>query len=289
MTAVDPLAPAVVDEAVAAALAEDGADDDATTHAVIEPQWWARGVIVARDAGVIAGLPVAAAAMTALDPAVSFDTLVEDGSFVQPNAELAEVEGRAAVILASERVALNFLQRLSGIATMTRDYVDAVSGTGARILDTRKTTPGMRPLERYAVRAGGGHNHRYNLSTGILIKDNHIAIARQQGDVHLGAVIMKARRSAAHTMRIEVEVTNLDEVDEAVEGKADIVLLDNMTPDDVRRAVERIAGRALVEASGGITLENVRAYAEAGVDYISVGRLTHAAPALDMGLEVTAV
>jgi nicotinate-nucleotide pyrophosphorylase (carboxylating) len=284
-----PLPPGVIDEAVLAALDEDGAYNDVTTAALVGPSEWGRGVFVAKDTGVIAGLAVAAAAMTAIDDSVSFDTMIEDGAWIEPGAELAEVEGRLSAILSSERVALNFLQRMSGIATLTREFVDAVKGTRAIILDTRKTTPGLRPFERYAVRCGGGHNHRFNLADAVLIKDNHIAAARHRGASELSEIIAEARAAAPHTSRIEIEVTTLDEVKEAVEGGADIVLLDNMVVDDIRRAVEIIGGRAVVEASGGVTLQTVGAIAEAGVDYISVGALTHSAPAFDISLGVQGV
>ena len=279
----------IIDEAVLAALDEDGAFHDITTSALVRPDEWGRGVFVAKQAGVIAGLPVAAAAMAAIDGGMGFDALVEDGARVSEGAVLAEVEGRLSAILSCERVALNFLQRVSGIATLTRDFVDAVSGTNARILDTRKTTPGLRMFERYAVRAGGGQNHRFGLSDGVLIKDNHIAAARHRGAMQLAQIIAEARAGAPHTLRIEIEVTNLDEVQEAIDGRADVILLDNMSAGDIRRSVEIIAGRAIVEASGGVTLENVKAIAEAGVDYISVGRLTHSAPALDISLDVQGV
>ena len=282
-----PISSRVIDAAVLAALEEDGAFGDVTTRALIPPERWGRGVFVAKQPGVVAGLAVAAAAMTALDASVSFDTLVEDGCFVREGHELAEVEGPLLAVLGAERVALNFLQRLSGIATLTREFVDAVADTRARILDTRKTTPGLRHFERYAVRAGGGRNHRFNLGDGVLIKDNHIAAARQAGRGSLGQVVAQARSGAPHTLRIEIEVTSPDEAQEAADGGADVILLDNMSVEDMRRAVELIGGRAAVEASGGITLENVRAVAEAGVDFISVGRLTHSAPALDISLEVS--
>ncbi len=281
-----PLPPGIVDEAVLAALDEDAAYHDITTAALVGPAEWGRGVFIAKQTGVIAGIAVAAAAMTAIDDSVSFDTMTEDGAWVEPGAQLAEVEGRLASILSAERVALNFLQRLSGIASLTREFVDAVAGTRARVLDTRKTTPGLRALERYAVRAGGGYNHRFNLADAILIKDNHIAAARHRGASELSQIVAEARAAAPHTARIEIEVTDLDEVKEAVEGGADIILLDNMHVGDIRRAVEVISGRAIVEASGGVTLENVGAIAEAGVDYISVGRITHSAPSLDISLDV---
>ncbi|MDP9236047.1 MAG: carboxylating nicotinate-nucleotide diphosphorylase [Chloroflexota bacterium] len=281
-----PIAPHVVHQAVLAALDEDGAGDDLTTRALVSPEQWGHGTFVAKDIGVVAGLPIAAAAMTALDETVSFDTLVPEGERVAPGTELAEVEGPLSAMLASERVALNFLQRISGIATLTREYVDAIAGTGVRVLDTRKTAPGLRPFDRYAVRAGGGYNHRFNLSTGILIKDNHIEGARQAGVPDLVAVLARSRAAGPHTMRIEIEVASVDQLKEAIEGGADIILLDNMSAEQIRECVGIVAGRAQIEASGGVTLENVRAIAEAGVDFISVGRLTHSAPALDISLEL---
>jgi nicotinate-nucleotide pyrophosphorylase (carboxylating) len=280
-----PPAPTVINEIVLVALAEDGAHDDVTTRALVPPGQWGAAVLIAKDDGIVAGLPVAAAAMTALDEEIAFDTLVADGDRVSAGARLADVEGSLASILCAERVALNFLQRLSGIATLTRDFVDAVAGTKAVILDTRKTTPGLRHFERYAVRCGGGQNHRFNLAAGLLIKDNHIAAARSRGVDDLADVVALARRSAPHTMRVEVEVTDRAMLLEALQGGAEIILLDNMSVDEIRTCVEIIAGRALVEASGGITLDNVRAVATAGVDYISVGRLTHSAPSLDISLE----
>jgi nicotinate-nucleotide pyrophosphorylase (carboxylating) len=284
-----PLPPGIIDEAVLAALDEDGAYNDITTASLVGPAEWGSGVFVAKQTGVVAGLAVAAAAMTALDDSVSFDTTVEEGAWVEPGTELAEIEGRLSAILSAERVALNFLQRMSGIATLTREFCDAVKGTKAVILDTRKTTPGLRAFERYAVRAGGAQNHRFNLADAILIKDNHIAAARHRGAPDLAHVIAEARAGAPHTARIEIEVTTLDEVKEALEGGADIVLLDNMSVDDIRRAVEIVGGQAIVEASGGVTVENVSAIAETGVDYISVGALTHSAPALDISLDVQGV
>jgi nicotinate-nucleotide pyrophosphorylase (carboxylating) len=281
-----PPAPNVIDELVLLALEEDGAHDDVTTRSLVLPGQWGAGAIVAKGDGIVAGLPVAAAAMTALDEEVAFDTLVADGDRVSAGTRLAEVEGSLASILSAERVALNFLQRLSGIATLTREFVDAVTGTKAVILDTRKTTPGLRQLERYAVRCGGGQNHRFNLASGVLIKDNHIAAVRSRGIDDLSDVVALARQTAPHTMRIEVEVTNLVMLKEALEGGADIILLDNMNVDEIRNCVELVAGRALVEASGGVTLDNVRAIAAAGVDYISIGRLTHSAPSLDISLDV---
>ncbi|MEX2224965.1 MAG: carboxylating nicotinate-nucleotide diphosphorylase [Dehalococcoidia bacterium] len=284
-----PLPPHVIDEAVLAALEEDAAHNDVTTAAVLAPGQWGRGAFIAKTAGVIAGLPVAAAAMTALDEDVSFDTLVAEGHQVIAGTTIAEVEGQLAAILACERVALNFLQRLSGIATLTRDFVDAVQDTNAVILDTRKTTPGLRVLERYAVRAGGGRNHRFALADGILIKDNHIEASKQDGTPHLGDIVRQVRKSAPHTLRIEIECTDDEQVAQALEGGADVILLDNMDVEAIRAALRVIDGRAQVEASGGITLANVAEIARTGVDFISIGRLTHSAPALDISLDISTV
>ena len=284
-----PIPPGVIEEAVMRALEEDGAFHDVTTAALIGSGDWGRGVLVAKEEGIIAGLAVAATVMTLADDSISFDELVADGASVRAGDQLAEVEGRMAALLASERVALNFLQRLSGVATLTRAFVDAVDGTRASILDTRKTTPGLRLFERYAVRAGGGRNHRFNLSDGILIKDNHLAALRERGTMAIGEVVRRARAGAPHTLRIEIEVTTAEEAGEAADAGADIILLDNMQPSGVAAAVRAIAGRALIEASGGVTLDNVRAIAEAGVDFISVGGLTHSAPALDISLEIQGV
>lgn len=281
-----PIPRRIIEQAVLAALEEDGAFDDVTTRALVPGDQWGHGTFVCKQLGVICGLPVAAAAMTALDAEITFYPLVSDGTRVEAGAEIAEVEGPLASILAAERVALNFLQRLSGIATLTDEFVHAVTGTPARILDTRKTTPGLRHFERYAVRCGGGHNHRYNLASGVLIKDNHIAAARERQMGDLEAIVAEARASVGHTMRVEVEVTTPEDAKDALEGRPDIILLDNMSIDDLRATVRLIAGRALTEASGGITLDNVRDVAETGVDYISVGALTHSAPALDISLEV---
>jgi nicotinate-nucleotide pyrophosphorylase (carboxylating) len=284
-----PIALSTVEEVVLAALDEDGASRDVTTQAVVGPAEWGRGVFIAKQPGVVAGMAVAATAMTIGDDSVSFDEIVHDGAYVESGTVLAEVEGRLTALLSSERVALNFLQRLSGIATLTRAFVDAVDGTGVRILDTRKTTPGLREFERFAVRAGGGVNHRFNLADGVLIKDNHIAAARERGMVSLGELIAQARTAVPHTLRIEIEVSTVEEAREAADGGADVILLDNMTPETARQCVEAIAGRAVVEASGGVTLDSVRALAETGVQLISVGALTHSAPALDISLDLQGV
>jgi nicotinate-nucleotide pyrophosphorylase (carboxylating) len=215
---------------------------------------------------------------------VTWQPLLADGAPVAAGAIVAAISGPAASLLTGERLALNYLQRLSGIATLTARYVQALSGTAARLVDTRKTTPGLRSLEKYAVRCGGGSNHRHGLSDGMLVKDNHVAILRQQG-VTLRDVVARARAGAPHSLRVEVEVDRLDQIEDAIAGGADVILLDNMPPATLAEAVRLIAGRALTEASGGITLAGIRACAATGVDLISVGALTHSAPALDIALD----
>ncbi|MDP9363020.1 MAG: carboxylating nicotinate-nucleotide diphosphorylase [Chloroflexota bacterium] len=265
------------------ALAEDLGTGDVTTRATIAPDVQATGTIVAKAAGVVSGLPVAAAVFARVDPAIEVRHLTADGERVEAGNVLVDVAGPAAGLLAAERVALNFLQRLSGVATATARYVEAVAGTGARIVDTRKTTPGMRALEKAAVRHGGGHNHRVGLADGVLIKDNHLAAL--PGPDAVARAVRLAREHAPHTLRIEVEVTTLGELHQALAAGADVVLLDNMEPSLLREAVAVTAGRALLEASGGVTLATVRAVAETGVDLVSVGALTHSAPALDISLD----
>lgn len=268
--------------AVTAALAEDlGLAGDLTTDATIPADARATAVLASRKAGVIAGLPLAEAAFRALDPASRFAIEIPDGATAPAGAVVARITGNARAVLTAERVALNFLGRLSGISTLTRAYADAIAGTRARIIDTRKTTPGLRAFEKYAVRAGGGMNHRVGLFDAILIKDNHIAVA---GGV--GAAVAAAHARAGHMVKIEVEVDTLDQLDEALRHRIDAVLLDNMDVTTLREAVRRIAGRVLAEASGGVSLETVRAIAETGVDLISVGALTHSAPVLDLGLDI---
>ena len=279
------LSSAALRSIIQAALEEDGAHRDVTTQALVPPDQRGSGSVVAKKEGVVCGLPIAAATFAALDSSVRVEPLVPEGAAVAPGDAVARVEGPLAPILSGERVALNFLQRLSGIATATRRLVDAVAGLDVRIVDTRKTTPGLRPLERYAVRVGCGHNHRFNLSDGVLIKDNHLAAARARG-LTIPDVIEQARRAVPHTMQIEIEVTTVDEAREAFAAGADAILLDNMPLDAMRQAVALAKGRALIEASGGVTLENVRAIAETGVDRISVGGITHSAPALDISLEL---
>ena len=277
--------PDLVRGLVRAALEEDGAFQDVTTAGLVPPDQVGRGVFLAKASGVICGLAVAEAAFATLDPKVEFHSRIEDGTWLEAGTTFAAVEGSLAAILSAERVALNFMQRLSGTATLARELVEAVKGFPVRIIDTRKTTPGLRSLERYAVRAGGGNNHRYNLSDGILIKDNHIASARGRG-MSIREIVAAARASAPHTLKVEIEVTTLDETREAAEAGADVILLDNMSGEMMAAAVKIVAGRAQTEASGGVTLKNVRAIAETGVDLISSGALTHSAPSLDISLNV---
>jgi len=278
------LPPTLVEAAVKAALAEDlGLAGDITTDAIIAADASASARIAARHAGVIAGLDLAEAAFRALDPGVRVVRRVAEGGVVFPGQVVADIEGRARALLSAERVALNFLGRLSGIATLTRAYADAIAGTGARICCTRKTTPGLRAFEKYAVRCGGGANHRFGLYDAVLIKDNHIAAA---GGV--GEAIRLARQGIGHLVKIEVEIDKLAQLEEALRHPIDAVLLDNMGLDDLRRAVAMVtrhSGRIVIEASGGVTLGTVRAIAEAGVHAISVGALTHSAPVLDLGLD----
>jgi nicotinate-nucleotide pyrophosphorylase (carboxylating) len=271
----------LIDDAVRAALREDlGAAGDITSAATIPASATATATFGARKAGVLAGLPLAEAAFREIDPAIRFTAILHDGDPIPAGGIAARVEGPARGILAAERVALNYLCHLSGIATATAALVERVKHTKARILDTRKTTPGLRLFEKYAVRCGGGVNHRIGLFDAILIKDNHIAVA---GGV---TQAIRAARSAAPGVRLEVEVGALDQLDEALAEKPDIIMLDNMPVEMMREAVQRVAGRALIEASGNVTLATVGAIAETGVDYISSGWITHSAPALDLGLDV---
>ena len=275
----------LVRRVVRAALEEDGAFQDVTTLSTVPADQRGRGEFLSKDTGVLAGMPLVRAAFDAVDPSIVLHESLGDGSPLEYGSIIARVEGPLASILSAERIGLNFLQRLSGTATLTRQLVDSVAGLPTRVVDTRKTTPGLRALERYAVRVGGGHNHRYNLADGVLIKDNHIAAGRSRG-LTLGQVIASARAGVPHTLRIEVEVTSFEEAQEAVEARADVILLDNMTPPEMARCVTMIAGRALTEASGGITPENARPIAESGVDIISSGALTHSARALDISLNI---
>jgi nicotinate-nucleotide pyrophosphorylase (carboxylating) len=272
----------LIEKAVLAALEEDlGLAGDLTSQATIAPGAEAKGVIASREAGVVSGLKVVEAAFRLAGSGVSFKARVSDGDAISAGEKIAEISGNARTLLAGERVALNFLCHMSGIATLTRKFADAVATTGARICDTRKTMPGLRAFEKYAVRCGGGWNHRYGLGDAILIKDNHIAVAGG-----IGNAIKAARAFAGHMVAIEVEVDTLDQLAEAIEAGATAVLLDNMDNAALRRAVELNKGSARLEASGGVTLERVRGIAETGVDFISTSQITMAARPLDLGLDI---
>ena len=266
---------------VKSALDEDGAFNDLTTLATVVSDRRARGRLVARRAGVVSGVPLAVEAFCILDPKVTIRVDQEDGAHVARGESILYLTGHARALLAAERVALNFMQKLSGVASLTAKYVEEVRGTRARILDTRKTTPGWRLLEKYAVRCGGGTNHRLNLSSAVLIKDNHLAAV--DGDV--AVAVRRARDLAPVGTKVEVECESLEQVKAALEANADIVMLDNMSPTQMGECVRMANGRALTEASGGINLDTVRRIAETGVDWISVGALTHSAPALDLALD----
>lgn len=263
------------------ALDEDCAASDITSIATVVSDRRVRCAIVAREAGVIAGIPLAREAFRQRDPNVSVRAVVKDGQRVETATPVIFLAGNARGLLSAERVALNFMQRLSGIASLTARYVDAIKDTGAKILDTRKTTPGWRRLEKYAVRAGGGMNHRMDLSTAVLIKDNHLAALG--GDLELA--VQRARKIAPAGTPVEVECGNLDQVRAALVAAADVIMLDNMSNSILWQAVELVDGRAVTEASGGVTLDRVRSIAETGVDWISVGALTHSAKAMDLALD----
>jgi len=288
-----------IEEIVDHALVEDLGQGDVTTEALIPIDQQGIASIMAKKEGILAGIEIAKQVFYRIDPRSKVDIILEDGSQIKPGNIIAKVEGKVASILKAERVALNFLQRLSGIASETNRYVKAVEGLPVRIMDTRKTTPGLRSMEKYAVRVGGGQNHRMNLGDGILIKDNHIAVLRSRG-LTLHEVVAKARKDMPLSLRrakrrsnlkarqtqIEVEVKTPEEAEEAAEAGADIIMLDNMNLEDMRQVVKSIRGCALIEASGGITLNKVRAVAETGVDFISIGALTHSVKALDINLEL---
>jgi nicotinate-nucleotide pyrophosphorylase (carboxylating) len=265
---------------VLAALAEDIGAGDVTTEATVAADAVGAAAILVKEPGVVCGLRAVEATFRALDPEVGFEAFVQDGDTVEAPAVVARVTGSQRAILTGERVALNLLARLSGIATLTRSYVEAVAGTGAAVLDTRKTTPGLRALEKHAVAAGGGRNHRFGLDDAVLIKDNHLRAAGS-----IAEAVEQVRK--ASDLPVEVECDSLDQVREALAAGVDAILLDNMTPDELREAVQLAGGRARLEASGGVTLETIRAVAESGVDEISVGALTHSARALDVSLELT--
>ena len=269
-------------------LDEDLGFGDLTTEAIVPDSLRVMGSIVAKTNGVLAGLDLARSVLRKVDSAIEFNPLIQDGEDLKSDGCIAEIEGTASSILKAERTVINYLQRLSGIATETARYAQAVKGYPTRILDTRKTTPGMRALEKYAVSIGGGYNHRRGLGDAILIKDNHIEVMRQTG-MELGDIVAKARSVAPHYLKVEVEVENLEEVYEALDAGAEILLLDNMTLEEMAEAVKWVCGRAMIEASGGITLSNVQNVAATGVDFISVGALTHSSNALDISLDLIKV
>ena len=277
--------PLQVRRLIEGALEEDGVSGDFTTEALVLGEECGRAEAVARAPGVLAGTWVFAQVFTAVDPRLAVELLRPEGGRVVPGDTVAAVRGSLASILKAERVALNFLQRLSGIATETARYVAAVADLPVKIVDTRKTVPGMRWLDKYAVRMGGGFNHRMSLGDGVLVKDNHLAVVRARGE-SFKAMVARIRQGTSHLVKIQVEVESLEEATEAAEAGADALLLDGMSPEQMEGVVRRYTGRILIEASGGITLENVRRVAETGVDLISVGALTHSPRALDISLEV---
>ncbi len=282
-TAMAPVLPGLlVEEAVRAALLEDlGRAGDITTYATISPDATATAVMASREDGVVAGMALAEAAFRLVDPSVRFEAQVSDGDRLKEGTVLARVAGNARAILTAERTALNYLMHLAGVATHTARYADAIAHTSARVTCTRKTIPGLRTLEKYAVRCGGGSNHRFGLDDAILIKDNHIAVA---GGV--AEAIRAARAYAGHLVKLEVEVTSLAELETALAEKPDVILLDNMPPQTLEKAVELTGGTVVLEASGGIALDTIAAVAATGVDYISTSKITMAAPTLDIGLDV---
>ena len=272
----------LVDEAVRSALLEDlGRAGDITTNATLPEDATARAVLSSREAGTICGMGFARTAFALIDPSLNFIMLTKDGTRVKPGEDIARIEGNARSILSAERVALNFLMHLSGIASYTAKFADLIAHTNAKVCDTRKTIPGMRAFAKYAVKCGGGSNHRFGLDDAVLIKDNHIAVA---GSV--AKAILAARAYAGHLVKIEVEVDGIDQFEEALSVNADVILLDNMRPELLEKAVKINAGRAKLEASGNIAFDTIKAVAETGVDYISTSKITMAAPTLDIGLDI---
>ncbi len=274
-----------VDNIIDLALAEDVSHGDVTSEALIPPELQGKASILAKAKGIVAGGEIAKRVFLKVDPSLKVEVLIQDSAKVKPGDTIATISGTVVSILKAERVALNFLQRLSGIATHTAQYVAETRGVDVIITDTRKTTPGLRLLEKYAVRVGGGQNHRFHLGDGILIKDNHLAALRALG-MSLRDIIAKAKQNAPKGLTVEVEVNTAEEAVDAVEGGADIIMLDNMNPDEMRRVVSLLPSQVKTEASGGITLANVRAAAESGVNIISVGALTHSSKAIDISLEL---
>jgi nicotinate-nucleotide pyrophosphorylase (carboxylating) len=278
---IEPLPDLLIEPIVRAALAEDlGRAGDITSQACIDADARQTARFAGRKFGIVSGLACARQAVLALDPSAAFEVAVRDGDQIQAGTVIARVDANARALLSAERTALNLMGHLSGIATLTNAYVEAVAGTGVAVTDTRKTTPGLRALEKYAVRCGGGVNHRFGLDDAILIKDNHVAAA---GGV--GAAIRRAKAAAGHLVKIEAEVDSLEQLEQALAERPDVIMLDNFSLDDLRAAVARAKGLVVLEASGGVNLDTVRAIAETGVDVISVGALTHSAPVLDIGLD----
>ena len=271
----------LIDKIIEQALLEDIGNGDITTESIIPSNLKSKGIIKTSGEGVVAGLGIACLVFKKLDSEIIFQEKIKDGTKVARDKVLAEISGPARTILKGERVALNFLQRMSGIATITSKFCQQVKDLPVRIVDTRKTTPGLRILEKYAVRIGGGYNHRFGLYDAVLIKDNHIAVA---GGIK--SAVDSVRKQIPHTVKIEVEVENLSQLQEALETKVDIVMLDNMSLDMIKEAVKMVKGEALIEASGGITLEKVRKIAQTGVDLISIGALTHSVKSLDISMEI---
>jgi len=274
-----------IDTIIDIALNEDVGHGDITSESLIPPDLTGKATLLVKETGVLAGVDVAGRVFQRIDPSLKVEILLQDGTAVQPGDVAGTVSGSVSSILQAERVALNFLQRLSGIASLTTRYVAEIRGTGAEIYDTRKTTPGMRFLEKYAVRTGGGQNHRQHLGDAVLIKDNHIGALRSTG-LTLKQIVEKARENTPEGITLEVEVTSREEAHDALQAGADIILLDNMPVDEMKNVVDEVAGRVKLEASGGITLKNIREVALTGVDRISVGALTHSFTALDISLEI---
>lgn len=281
------MTPLIVEDTIRRALIEDCPTRDITSETTIPEDMRSRAILRSREDGVLSGIDVAREAFLLTDPSIRLTPAIRDGAGIHPRDVIATIEGPTRGILRAERVALNFLQRMSGIATLTRRFVDAANGapgSHARIADTRKTMPGLRPFDRYAVRCGGGHNHRYGLSDAVLVKDNHLAAMREAG-LDLSEALRHIRSRIGHTTHIEVEIDGLDQLPMALEGGADTVMFDNFGIEDIRRGVDMVAGRAIVEASGTMTLDRVAAVASCGVDVISVGALTHSVSAIDVGLD----
>ena len=280
--------PDLVDDIIRRALAEDAPWGDITSEAFLPTSARATAVFAAREPGILSGIDVFARVFELVDPTTTIERFVEDGAAFEARTVLARVDGSAHALLRAERIALNLTQRMCGIATLTAKYVAAVAGTSARVVDTRKTTPGLRVLERKAVRDGGGHNHRSSLSDAVLAKDNHLAVLAAQG-IPIGDAIRAARQRIGHTTHLEVEVDRLDQIEPVVSAGVDTIMLDNFSLEHLREGVALVAGRAIVEASGGVTLDSIADIAATGVDIISVGALTHSVRAIDLGLDVHVV